>query len=111
MSQGINYRTLMNKLGVKNGVLSYHLGILEKTSIIKSKNGSITEQTFYPADIKSNKREKFTLTDTQIKIINVIKEKPGISQKEISLKLRLKMKILKNNVRSLKKARKLKKKW
>ena len=107
MSPGIHYRALMKTLNVKNGVLSYHLGVLEKTGLIKSRNEGLQYKAFYPKDVKFPEEEKFRLTELQIEITNIIKENPGVSQREIASKLGLRQQKINYNVRTLEKAKKL----
>ena len=104
---GIHYRELMKKSKVKNGVLSYHLGVLEKTGIIKSRSEGIQYKAFYPTNMKFPEEERFRLTELQIKIMNKIKEKPGISQKEIASTLGLRQQKTNYNIRALERAKKL----
>ena len=107
ITPGIHYRGIMKQLDVKNGVLSYHLGVLEKTGLIKSRNERGLYKTFFPSGVKFPQEEGFRLTETQIEIINTIKENPGISQKEISSRVGLKQQIVNYNIRTLERAKKL----
>ena len=47
---GIHFRGIMRKTGFMNGVLSYHLGGLERKKLIVASRGSRTSQ-FYPSDM------------------------------------------------------------
>lgn len=49
-SPGIHFRGIMRKTGFMNGVLSYHIGSLERKKLIVASRGSRTSQ-FYPSDI------------------------------------------------------------
>ena len=49
-SPGIHFRGIMRKTGLMNGVLSYHIGSLERKKLIVANRGSRTSQ-FYPNDI------------------------------------------------------------
>ena len=70
---GSHYNQIKKILGIKNGTLVHHLSILEKNGFIHSINDGLHKR-FYPIGIKTN---------TAIRILNLIKENPGISQKEI----------------------------
>lgn len=50
---GIHFRGIMRKTGFMNGVLSYHLGGLERKKLIVANRGSRTSQ-FYPSDIPAS---------------------------------------------------------
>ena len=41
---GSHYNQMMRELDIKNGTLSYHLYILEKTGIVKSRKEGITRE-------------------------------------------------------------------
>jgi predicted transcriptional regulator len=81
---GIHFRKLSRDLDLKQGVLSYHLNILEKHEIIKSVQDS-NNRRFYLFDDKIV--PKLTLSDIQESIIIAIYDQPGISQSGISKKL------------------------
>ena len=104
---GTHYREIMKEMEVKNGVLSYHLGVLEKTGLIKSRNERGVYKAFYPTGMRFPEDEKYRLTEIQIDIIDKIKEEPGISQKEIASELELKQQNVNYNIRTLERAKKL----
>ena len=49
---GATYNEIMQKLGLKNGTLSYHLHMLEKMEMIKSRLEGIRYRAFYPTGMK-----------------------------------------------------------
>ena len=77
---GSHYSQIKRLLGIQNGTLVHHLSILEKNGFIHSQNDGLHKR-FYPIGIKTN---------TAIRILNLIKEKPGITQKEIVKNVKLK---------------------
>jgi len=81
---GVHYNQILRKVGVKNGTLSYHLGVLEKTELIQSRREGLKYRVFYPTGMSFPKSERFRLTGLQIQIINLLKKHPGISQKELA---------------------------
>ena len=79
---GLHLNELKKKLELPNGTLVYHLRTLEREGLIKSyQNGA--GRVFYSSKVKVSK-ELIHLTKAQKWILQLIKEKPGISQKEIS---------------------------
>lgn len=50
---GIHFRGIMRKTGFMNGVLSYHIGGLERKKLIVANRGSRTSQ-FYPSDMPAS---------------------------------------------------------
>lgn len=66
---GINFTSLMKMLNVKNGVLAYHLKILEREEMIKSRRDGLYRR-FYPEGVRDLPRE--------------IRENPGITLSKIA---------------------------
>ena len=101
---GVHYNQIRRGIDVKNGTLSYHLSVLEKTELIKSRREGVRYRVFYPTGMKFPKKERFRLTEFQIQIINIIKENEGINQKEIALKLDKKPQTINYNIKILEQA-------
>jgi DNA-binding MarR family transcriptional regulator len=98
---GVHYNQILRKVGVKNGTLSYHLGVLEKTELIQSRREGLKYRVFYPTGMNFPKAERFRLTDLQIHILDTIKCRPGITQKEISRILEKKPQTINYNIKVL----------
>ncbi len=98
---GAHYNQIRRQIGVKNGTLSYHLGVLEKTELIKSRREGLKYRAFYPTGMNFPKEERFRLTDLQIRIIASITDHPGMSQKEIARLLNQKPQTVNYNIRVL----------
>jgi DNA-binding transcriptional ArsR family regulator len=81
---GSHYNQMMRELDIKNGTLSYHLYILEKTGIVKSRKEGIRYRVFYPTDMKFPEEERYRLTEMQIKIMQLISSHPGLNQKKVA---------------------------
>ena len=62
---GVHYNQILRQVGVKNGTLSYHLGILEKTDLIQSRREGLKYRVFYPTGMNFPQAERFRLTDLQ----------------------------------------------
>jgi len=101
---GVHYNEIMRKLDMKNGTLSYHLHMLEKTRMIKSRKERFRYRAFYPTGMKFPKRERYRLTELQLDIIKIIKNNEGISQKDIAKKLNEKHQTINYNVKVLQQA-------
>jgi len=98
---GVHYNQILRKVGVKNGTLSYHLGVLEKTELIQSRREGLKYRAFYPTGMNFPKAERFRLTDLQIKIIGSIRSQPGLAQKEIARLLGQKPQTINYNIKVL----------
>jgi len=98
---GVHYNQILRKVGVKNGTLSYHLGVLEKTELIQSRREGLKYRVFYPTGMNFPKSERFRLTALQIQIIDLLKRKPGITQKELARLLDQKPQTINYNMKVL----------
>jgi len=101
---GVHYNQIIRELDVKNGTLSYHLHMLEKTGMVKSRKEGLRYRVFYPTGVKFPKEERYRLTELQMSVIKTIKENEGISQKEIAQSLNLKHQTVSYNVKVLQQA-------
>lgn len=102
---GVYYNQVMRELDMENGTLSYHLYMLEKTGMIKSRKEGLRYRVFYTTAMKFPEEERYRLTELQLKILKIIKENKGISQKEIAKMLNEKHQTISYNVKILKQAR------
>jgi len=98
---GVHYNQILRKVGVKNGTLSYHLGVLEKTELIQSRREGLKYRVFYPTGMSFPKAERFRLTALQIQIIDLLKHQPGITQKELAKLLDQKPQTINYNMKVL----------
>jgi len=81
---GIHFSELQRELDLKQGVLSYHLNVLEKNELVKSVQDG-TFRRFYLYDEKIE--FEFRLHEMQKKILFIISQRPGITQSNISKRL------------------------
>jgi parallel beta-helix repeat protein len=79
---GIRYNELKKKLKLQNGVLTYHLHVLEREGYIKSKNNGIYKH-FFTGDMKLPKNI-IRMRGVQKIIFREVLENPGVSQKKIA---------------------------
>jgi DNA-binding MarR family transcriptional regulator len=82
---GESYNAIKRILELPNGTLAYHLKVLEREGSIRSEKDGMYRR-FYPTEGNITK-EVFDFTNIQEDIHKLIKENPGISQKELSLEL------------------------
>ena len=101
---GVHYNQIRRGIDVKNGTLSYHLSVLEKTELIKSRREGLRYRVFYPTGMKFPKKQRFRLTEFQIQILDIIKEYQGITQKDIAGKLGKKPQTINYNIKVLEQA-------
>ena len=101
---GVHYNQIRRGIDIKNGTLSYHLRVLEKTELIKSRREGLRYRAFYPTSMKFPKVERFRLTELQISILDVINKNSGIDQKEIANKLDKKPQTINYNIKVLEQA-------
>jgi len=97
---GINYSSLMKGLSLKNGVLSYHLKILEKSDLITSLKKS-GQRVFYARTCK-NIPESLSS-----RILYTIRTKPGVYQSELAKMLGIRRQMVHYHVSLLLKADKI----
>jgi predicted transcriptional regulator len=92
---GVSYLTLKNIYNLTAGTLRYHLEYLIKADriLVGIENG---KRCYYPlkndvvvSDQFGNRPSGYSLTKTQQKILNTIKQTPGITQKELIRKTNL----------------------
>jgi DNA-binding MarR family transcriptional regulator len=98
---GVHYNQIMRELDMKNGTLSYHLYMLEKTGMIKSRREGVRYRAFYPTDMKFPEHERYRLTELQLNIVGALKDNPGVSQKFIARLLNEKHQTISYNIKVL----------
>ncbi|MBN1280963.1 MAG: winged helix-turn-helix transcriptional regulator [Candidatus Thermoplasmatota archaeon] len=98
---GAHYNQIRRQIGVKNGTLSYHLNVLEKTELIQSRREGLKYRAFYPSGMTFPKRERFRLTELQIRILDALRQHPGLTQKELAGMLGQKPQTINYNIKVL----------
>ena len=98
---GTHYTEIMNKIGVGNGTLSHHLHMLEKMEMIKSRREGIRYRAFYTTGTEFPKEDKYRFTELQSDILHTIKNKEGISQKNLINIIGKKKQTVNYNVKTL----------
>ena len=99
-SPGVTYAQLSSGLHLANGVLTYHLRVLEKEGFIRSRRIG-TRKCFYPRDTALPELEPAVLSPTQKAIVGFVRGRPGVAQKEIGKKLGIPRRTTSYNVKRL----------
>ncbi len=95
---GIHYRKIGTILSLKQGVLSYHLNLLEKHEIIRSVQDGFNRR-FYLFEVKV--RPVLHLSDIQQRIIELVYLTPGISKTKISNRMGISKPLVNYHIRIL----------
>jgi predicted transcriptional regulator/competence protein ComGC len=83
---GTHYSEIKRELELNNGSLTYHLHTLEREELIKSRTSG-RFKVFYPTDVKIPKDMEPQISSIRRQILDIIREVPGITQKELGLRL------------------------
>jgi predicted transcriptional regulator/fibronectin type 3 domain-containing protein len=79
---GIHFSEMIREFNLSNGITAYHLEVLEREDFIRSvRDGRL--KRFYSKHTKVPKDHKRTPLEVREAVLNLVKFKPGISQKEI----------------------------
>jgi predicted transcriptional regulator len=112
---GDHYRSIMAKLKIKNGTLVHHLARLEQEELIKSERDGYFKR-FYPIGLRIPKSEvgmyypegmatynigEHQVSAIQLRIIKIIKKNPGLTQKEIALKIKESRRVVNYHIKLL----------
>ena len=99
---GANFTELKERFGLHNGTLSHHINILENHGIITS-HRSGRQRLFFPfgSTNKTKIRTSLITNETQKKIIEIVKDNPGITQSMISQRLNVSRQKINYHVNSL----------
>ena len=112
---GDHYRSIMAKLKIKNGTLVHHLARLEQEELIKSERDGYFKR-FYPVGMRIPKSEvgmyypegiatynigEHQVSAIQLKIIKTIITHPGLTQKEIGLRIKESRRVVNYHVKLL----------
>ena len=98
---GEHYNGIKKALKLNNGSLAYHLSILEKEELVKSRNDGMFkrffpyEQAIDEADIQSN---------TQAQVQKHIANNPGITQKKLAARLGIAPSTVNYHIKNLEKS-------
>ncbi len=77
---GANYTSIMHSLEIGNGTLTYHLKVLEENRLVKSRTDANLKR-YYP--------HGHQIKEKVDRVIEILKQNPGLSQKDIVAILRM----------------------
>ena len=83
---GTHYSEIKRELELNNGSLTYHLHTLEREELVKSRTSG-RFKVFYPTGAKIPKDMEPQIISIRRQILDIIREEPGITQKELGLRL------------------------
>jgi predicted transcriptional regulator len=95
---GVHYRGIMNDLKLQMGVLTHHLNMLEQEQYIKSAQDGMYRR-FYPFNASVN--SGLVLNEVQQKILQYIRDRPGVSQADLARNLGYTRKVVYYHVKIL----------
>jgi len=99
---GTHYIAILEHLELQNGVLAYHLKVLEREEYITSERDSIYKR-FYPRHMKIPHKER-QLSHLQRDIVEALKTHPGTSQNGLARMLGESKQVVGYHIRVLQKA-------
>ena len=97
---GEHYRAIQTKLQLGNGVLNYHLRVMEKNDLIKAKRDGIYKR-YYPRSLKIPQGRTKKLSKIQKEIVNLVETSPGIIQNNISTSMGISRQLTSYHVKKL----------
>ena len=96
---GIHYNEIQRRCGLGNGKAAYHLQALEREGIIKSRSDGRLRR-FYPAEMRFD-QVPVRLDRLQKLIFEVMREKEGLSQRELASALGVSTPTISRNVKRM----------
>jgi predicted transcriptional regulator len=79
---GIHYKALLRELDLSNGLVTYHLEVLEREGFIHSvRDGTL--RRFYAANVRVPSDRRLTPEQVEAAIKDMVYKHPGISQKQL----------------------------
>jgi DNA-binding MarR family transcriptional regulator len=79
---GDSYSDIKNNLELSSGALTYHLDVLERERLVRSRNKG-SRKLYYPADA-SMPEDGGGLHELQLRMLKVAEEQPGLSVRDLS---------------------------
>lgn len=101
---GVHYNYIKQKLGLNNGSIVYHLTVLERQELIKSERVGLYKR-FYPIGKTFADSELMELNETQEKLIELLRDHPGLTQRELAEMTNISARVINYHVGLLQRAR------
>jgi predicted transcriptional regulator/protocatechuate 3,4-dioxygenase beta subunit len=96
---GVNYSSIKEQFKLTNGTVTYHLSMLERQEFIRSKLDGIYKRYF--ANGKGQSYSDVEPMSVQLSIAKAIREKPGMTQKEIARHLGSSKQLISYHIRKM----------
>lgn len=83
LNPGEHFNAIRHSLDMNIGTATYHLEVLSRAGLIKARQDGIYKR-FYPANVPIPPSNGNGVSEVQLRVFNLIKEAPGITQKELA---------------------------
>jgi DNA-binding MarR family transcriptional regulator len=80
---GAHMNAIRDAFELSNGVVAYHLKVLEREGFVNSMNDGL-KRRFYPGDKLEPKDHKQELSVTQNLLVSIMEKNPGVTQTELA---------------------------
>ncbi len=97
---GDHYSSIRARVGISNGVLAYHLHMLERQGFVRAERDGVLKR-FYPAGVLVPQETGIRLSRVQQRIVDVVGASPSITQEEIAKRTGASHQLVSHNVRVL----------
>jgi len=98
---GVNYSFIKEQFKLTNGTVTYHLSMLERQEFIRAKQDGIYKRYF--ANNGGPAASDVQPMSLQLSIAKAVREKPGMTQKEIAMRLGSSKQLVSYHIRNMKK--------
>jgi len=99
---GAHYGEIRNNMSLQNGVLAYHLLVLEREGYVKTSRDGMFKR-FYPRSMRIPRKKKH-LSRMQKDIVEAVRKTPGMNQNAIARELGESKQVISYHVKALAKA-------
>jgi len=101
---GVHYNYIKQKLGLNNSSIVYHLTVLERQELIKSEKVGLYKR-FYPVNVSLSETGLMELSEAQEKLLELVRQNPGLTQRDISERMGLSSRLVNYHVGLLQRSR------
>jgi predicted transcriptional regulator len=98
---GSSFKIIKNLFDMNKSTLSYHLNYLERNRKVISKREGRNRCYYCAYEAASKLGKRSNLTYTQRKLVNIIQDTPGITNKELMSRIKINRKNLHYNIKKL----------
>jgi len=93
LNPGAHFNAILAALGMNNGALVYHLEVLEREGLLRSRADGMYRR-FYTKDARPPPLLENGTSEVQLRVLKAVQEMPGITQKELARVLGLRQSTL-----------------